>query len=207
MTAEVVSFSFASFFSKSFLNFVSLFFFFKKFSKRLIVVRAQFLKVTRETKHKHFIYLFIFKLIEPKRWIMGCCLFFWTRKPLDVLLYVCLFIYVSRREMGGQTGEGDRGPGGDEASLLISSPALMSAALAAEVVVEPAWSEPLFPLGADDEGCCCCWERLADLSWASSAAVFGSCFFHLVRRFWNQILICRTQDGHVNCRTAGQFPT
>ena len=30
----------------------------------------------------------------------------------------------------GQTGEGDRCPGGDESSLLISSPALMSAAFA-----------------------------------------------------------------------------
>lgn len=41
----------------------------------------------------------------------------------------------------------------------------------------------------DAVGAC---DRLADFSWASSAAVFGSCFFHLVRRFWNHILICKT---------------
>ena len=91
----------------------------------------------------------------------------------------------------GQTGEGERAGAGDEASLFISSPPLISATLAAEVVVEPAWSEPLLPLDALD----CCWERLADLSWANSAAVFGSCFFHLVRRFWNQIFICRHQQN------------
>lgn len=52
-------------------------------------------------------------------------------------------------------------------------------------------------LGLLEEGAAgvgpCCW----DLCSAASALLMLSCFFHLVLRFWNQILTCNTKlNGH-----------